>query len=232
MIITIDGGASTGKTTVAITLSIKLQYHFMKTSLKIPFYFLDTGIVYRSFAYDQKYIDNIAFERFELSNEDDIYQLANLKIEEFERKYKFLYSEDISLKTSKISQVKEVREKITVSIRESVLNLKKKIKCGVVLTGRDCGTVIFRDADYKVFLFASTEVKAKRRLKQYQKMGLNITYEEVFEKIKKRDEEDRKRTLSPLLAPDKLGPDFLKVNTDNLTIKEVVELIFNYIVSG
>ncbi|MEM2175669.1 MAG: (d)CMP kinase [Candidatus Micrarchaeia archaeon] len=222
MIITIDGPAGVGKTSVAILLSIELQklFHY-------PFYFIDTGIIYRMFSFyhlnKQKIEINsiITLENFENISEP---------IDQFQKKYSFLYTEEIAIHTSKISQLSEIRELINKGIREKVFEIKKDRKAGFILTGRDCGTVIFKEADFKFYIYASIQIRAQRRYLQYLSEGKkNIKYEEILEKIRKRDEEDMNRKISPLPKPDNLPADFILINTDSLDLQQTVKKIISHI---
>ncbi|MFN4220469.1 MAG: (d)CMP kinase [bacterium] len=217
-IITIDGPSAVGKTTIGIKLSEKLSLIKNK-----PFLFLDTGIVYRLAAYLQKLNNSISKE--EIKNRIEL----NVNYEE---KYPFLYTEEIALLTSKISQQENIRQLLTSSIREKIyeLSLESSVD-GFILTGRDCGTVIFPEADYKFFLYATPETRAHRRLNQYKQIHPNskIKFNEILEKIKQRDFEDTNRKISPLPTIDNLPPSFILIITDNLSVEETIEKMINYI---
>lgn len=216
LIITIDGPSAVGKTTIGIKLTEKLS--LIKNR---PFLFLDTGIVYRLAAYLQKLNNSISKEEIKKYMEFNV---------NYEKQYPFLYTEEIALLTSKISQQENMRHLLTLSIREKVYEMKGN-NGGFVLTGRDCGTVIFPGADYKFFLYASPEIRAQRRLNQYQKIypSLKIKFEEILQKIKQRDSEDTNRKISPLPTLNNLPPSFILIITDNLSIEETLEKIINYI---
>lgn len=218
LIITIDGPSAVGKTTIGMKLAEKLSGMRAK-----PFLFLDTGIVYRLATYHQKLNNSISKEEIKKQIEFNI---------NYEEKYPFLYTEEIALLTSKISQQENIRQLLTLSIRERIYELKLERKYGgFILTGRDCGTVIFPEADYKFFLYATPEVRAQRRLNQYLKIYPNskIKFDEILQKIKQRDFEDTTRKISPLPTPDNLPSSFILIITDNLSPEETLEKIINHI---
>lgn len=187
MIITIDGPAGSGKTTVA-----------KKLAERLGFYHLNSGRLYRWIAYNVKGKDNIIETAKSLSfnNIDD----TNL------------YTEEISDYVPNISKISEIREIV----------LKEQRKIGendVVAEGRDIGTTVFPNADIKVYLDASQEERAKRRLKEYEK----TTFEEVLKDIKERDEYDINRECSPLRKAE----DAIVIDSTSMSIDEVVEKIYD-----
>ncbi|MCS7165421.1 MAG: (d)CMP kinase [Candidatus Calescibacterium sp.] len=217
MIITIDGPAGVGKTTIGIKLTQTLNSTSKKT-----FYFLDTGLLYRLVA--------INYEKLDRFNIADLIQFEDFRKEiNYEEKYSFLYTEEVAVKTSKISQIKEVREKINDEIRKKVKTTKAKHDCGFIFTGRDCGTVIFPEADYKFYLYASPYERAKRRIKQYEKLGKPQDLNQILHSIIQRDEEDSKRQIAPLPTIHNLPKDFIIIISDNLTIEQTVQKFLEYI---
>lgn len=128
-------------------------------------------------------------------------------------------SEEISKLTSDISKIDFVRKKL-VSIQKEIA-----AKNSVVMEGRDITTVVLPDADYKFYLSASPEIRAKRRTLQLKEKGLNADYEEILRDIKKRDNNDIKRENSPL----KVADDAIVIDSSNLTADESIEKILSYI---
>ncbi|MEN3015342.1 MAG: (d)CMP kinase [bacterium] len=221
MIITIDGPSGTGKTTIGIKLTIKLN----KTT-KYSFYFIDTGLVYRMYTFKTiSSLNHSSINPNKVVIIDKLYKNPN-----YEKKYSYLYTEEIALKTSELSKVKENRQFITNQIREKVKQIREKQKnSGFVVVGRDCGTVIFPQADFKFYLYTNPHIRAKRRIKQYEKLGIKTEYRQILQQIIRRDLEDSLREESPLPPIQNLPPDFIPIISDNLTITQTVNEILKKI---
>ncbi len=114
-------------------------------------------------------------------------------------------------------------------VREKLLELQRKIAQGknVIMEGRDIGTVVFPNADVKIYLDASAEERARRRLKQNQEKGISGSYVKVLESIMDRDERDKNREIAPL----KQAEDAIYIDSTNMTIEEVVDKIVKIIKS-
>ena len=128
-------------------------------------------------------------------------------------------SEVISKGSSKISALKNVRVKM-VELQRNIAKNKN-----VILDGRDIGTKVFPDADYKFFITASVETRAKRRYEQLKLSGADVDFNNVLSDIKKRDESDSTRKISPL----KMADDAILIDTSNMEIDEVVKTIADFI---
>ncbi|MCS7244431.1 MAG: (d)CMP kinase [Candidatus Calescibacterium sp.] len=231
MIVTIDGPSGVGKTTIGIKITQKLNIKSNKI-----FFFLDTGIVYRIVALNiadtpnQVNDENLNSMDLDSINIDDLIEFENFKTPiNYEEKYKFLYKEEIAIKTSKISQIPKIRELITNGIRKKVERIKLQQASGFIITGRDCGTVIFPNADYKFYLYASPQTRAQRRINQYKQLGKQADFNQILSQIIQRDEEDSKRNISPLPTIENLPPDFILIISDNLTIDQTTQKIMEYI---
>ena len=112
-------------------------------------------------------------------------------------------------------------------VRNKLLEIQRKIAEGknVIMEGRDIGTVVFPNADVKIYLDATAEERARRRVLQNQEKGIEASYEEVLEKIKERDKRDSTREIAPL----KKAEDAIYVDSTNLNIDQVVEEVINII---
>ena len=128
---------------------------------------------------------------------------------------RFVGAPDIALRASELSTLPEVREKL-VSMQKAMGE-----DGGIVLEGRDIGTVVFPDAELKIFLVADPNIRAERRLEELEASGTHMTLEELRQQVLERDKRDRERTLSPLTK----APDAIEVDTTYLTIDEQVERV-------
>lgn len=213
--IAIDGTAGSGKTTTAIRLAEKLGYKPIETGAifrAITYYILKEAIDVNNKEVLKKALENVEiFQKYEngkiitFLNGDDI-------TDELDKRY-------IEENVSRISKNKEVREKVYKIERE----LAKE--GGIVMEGRDIGTVVLPDADVKIFLDAKKEVRARRRKKDFEKKNILIDEEKILKEIEKRDEEDKKREIAPL----KKAKDAIYIDTTDLTIDEQVEKIYEIV---
>ena len=209
-VLTIDGPSGVGKGTVANIVASSLSWNL-----------LDSGAIYRAFALaaskrnittvDTEALLGLAFNlnlRFESDPENN---KLNVYLDNVE-----VSSE---LRTEKTAELASNFAMIG-PLRESLLMRQQKFRelPGLVADGRDMGTVVFKDAPFKVFLTANVEERAKRRLKQLQDKGIAGNISHTLEEVKKRDERDASRKHSPL----KPAKDALIIDTSDLTINEVV----------
>lgn len=206
MQIAIDGPAGSGKSTVA-----------KKIAEKLNIIYIDTGAMYRAITLKLKDIDKKFYE--EACNNTNIEFINNKIFLDGKDVSSQIRSEEISKLTSDISKIDFVRKKL-VSIQKEIAD-----KNSVVMEGRDITTVVLPDADYKFYLSASPEIRAKRRTLQLKEKGLNADYEEILRDIKKRDKNDIKRENSPL----KVADDAIVIDSSNLTAEESIEKILSYI---
>lgn len=202
IIITIDGPSGVGKGTIAKIIADKLGFSY-----------LDTGAMYRAVAL------KIATSMENIESEKELVSvLDNTKIS-FSDGRIFLDSEDVSkkIRTEMISKLaSDLATKR--SVRDFLVKIQRKIGEGgnLVAEGRDMGTVVFPDAKYKYYIDATPEVRAKRRFKQLNQPDL--TYSDVLEEIKTRDNQDMNRKESPLQP----SVNAVIIDTTNLKISEVV----------
>lgn len=206
LIITVDGPSASGKGTIANYLAKKLKFDY-----------LDTGLMYRMLAY------NTLQAKISL---DDIPSIAKLaeKIdysqtiaEEDKIKYN---SEEVGQTASIIAQQQRIRDVLNKTQHNFPINKK-----GVVIDGRDIGTVIFPHAKIKLYITASLDARSTRRFLQYKKTIPNISLEQVKEKLQERDKRDTMRAASPLIIPD----DAITIDSSDLTVEESCELAYNKI---
>jgi cytidylate kinase len=205
MIITIDGPAGAGKSTVAKLLAQRLG-----------FFFLDTGAMYRAVALAglRRGIDWAVPEQLaELA--------ANVQID-LDGDRVLLDGQDVS-HAIRSSQVTAVTRYVADSpqVRQLMVALQRRLAAGknVVTEGRDQGTLVFPRAELKVFLTASPEERARRRLRDLATQGESGTFEQVLQAITQRDQQDEQRPVGAM----RRAPDAIELCTDGLTVEEVVD---------
>ena len=204
-VITIDGPAGAGKGTVAQCLAKRLGYRL-----------LDTGAMYRAVALSvaKRHLatdDQEALRRHVATIDVSIVDgRVYLDREDVTNEIR---TQEIGLLTSVISALRAVREKLTPLQRRAAAT------GGVVLEGRDTGTVVCPDAEVKFYLTASLEARARRRHAELAAQGVREPLDRVREKVRARDVQDETRQLAPL----KRAPDAIELDTSDLTVDEVVE---------
>ena len=207
--IAIDGVSSSGKTTVGKIVAERLGYEFIDSGL---LYRLATKIVLDKELPKERYAEALNGVSVDIVNGKVIVDGSSFPI-------KLLRSKAVDELVSPVSEDPKVREEITDLLRQ-IASSKN-----VVMVGRDIGSVVLKDAFLKVFLTATLEERANRRFKELFLKGENITFEEVYENLKKRDIIDSTREIAPLKVPE----DAYVVDTTMLSIEEVVILIFEFI---
>ena len=215
MIIAIDGPAASGKSTTAIGVAKRLGITY-----------LDTGAMYRAVTFGL--IKNDI--KFEDSSELDNY-LKQIKLRLSETKSgviinldgrninKEIRSSKVTENVSEVSALKNVRDSMVLIQRK----MAKKNDC--ILEGRDIGTVVFPNADFKFFLIADEKSRAKRRQNDLKIMGEKKSIENVMKDINKRDHKDSTRKHSPLIKSENA----IIINTSNLGINKVIDKIVNIV---
>lgn len=213
-IIAIDGHASTGKSSLAKNLSKEFNcIHINSGSMyrAIALYMINNNLI-RYINSDTNYLisklDDISIEFKEVGNKLKLF-LNGKNIE------KDLNSLIVSNEVSNIAAIPEIRTKLVKLQRE--IDRSR----GIIMDGRDIGSVVFPNADLKLFLTASIEVRAKRRYNELKKKGANVTLSDIINNIEDRDQKDSKRKTSPLIIDD----DAILIDNTNKTISEQVNFI-------
>ena len=205
-IIAIDGPASVGKSTLAKKISKKF---------KAPV--LYSGKLYRALALEV-IKRKINFNKTEeILNCITYIDLNNLSSQE-------LYSSEVDNVSSIISAKKQVRNQLIAFQRSFPKKYGNNIKYAII-EGRDIGTIIFPKANYKIFLWAASEVRAKRRYNQLRKNGKNVSYNKIFNEINVRDRKDMTRKIAPLMP----AANSVLLDTSYIDIEQVFNAIKNII---
>lgn len=217
-IVGIDGPAGSGKGTVT-----------KKVANELGLINIDTGITYRCVALE------VLNQKVSLEDKNKIIEIArsiDINIDNTpngdivylngKEVTKEIRSKEVTNIVSQVSSIKEVRF--------LMVDMQRKLAEGknVIIEGRDICTYVFPNADVKIYLDASIEERAKRRYKENQEKNINMTYEEVYENIRKRDENDKSKEIGAL----KVAEDSIIVDTTSLNIDEVVGKIIEIIKSG
>lgn len=215
LIVAIDGPAGAGKSTLAKRLAKQLNYTY-----------LDTGAMYRAVAWKviQEKVDpgdapelRTILEQTRIALEDRNGQLRVFlnEVDVTEQ----IRSPDVSQMASKVSTLRPVRERM-VELQRAMGS-----QGGVVAEGRDIGTVVFPNADVKIYLDASPEERARRRFEELRSQGKQVSFEETLEEMKERDQRDRGRALAPLRTAE----DALVIDSSLISADAVVEKVMREI---
>ena len=220
IIIAIDGYSSTGKSTLAKHLAREIGYVYV-----------DTGAMYRAVTYyamKQGLINEHHFDTEKLISDLDNIDLnfefnAKLGYAEMflngENVESFIRSIEVSNMVSKVARISEVREKLVEQQQKMSLNK------GIVMDGRDIGTVVFPEAELKLFMTASPENRAQRRYKEMTDDGVQIEYSTVLENVTSRDYLDTTRKDSPLVKAD----DAIEIDNSDMNVKQTYDLAMTYV---
>lgn len=217
IIIAIDGFSSTGKSTVAKQLASALNYIYV-----------DTGAMYRAitlFAMQRGFISKESFQKSTFLDHLDDLKLdfkfnPDRGIAEIYLNKRLVESQirnlDVSYHVSKIAAIPEVRQLLVK--KQRAMGQKK----GIVMDGRDIGTVVFPQADLKIFMNATAQKRAERRYRELHKKDEDVNYQAVLNNIQKRDHMDSTREDSPL----KKAEDAVEIDNSNLSEKEQFDQLF------
>lgn len=217
IIIAIDGFSATGKSTIAKQLADSLDYLYVDTGAMyraIAFYALENGIISNEHFDKKTLIDalpKIVLEfKKETSNAKSDMYLNDVNIEQQIRQMR------VSEFVSPIAAVSEVRAKLV-----ALQNQMGAIGNGLVMDGRDIGTVVFPSAELKIFLTASAKTRAERRFKELVAKNANVKFYEVLKNIEQRDHLDTTRTDSPLIK----ATDAIEIDNSDMTLEEQFEIV-------
>lgn len=211
MIVAIDGPAGTGKGTVAKLISERLD-----------FVYIDTGAMYRCITL------KMIRESISLNEEEKIKDLLERTKITFknlsDKQHVYLDGEDVSdlIRKPNVNELVSPVSAIKI-IRIKMVELQRKLgeEGNVIMEGRDITTVVFPNAEVKIYLDAKLEVRAERRYKELIARGNDITYEDTLESIRKRDKNDMEKEMGAL----KIAEDAVVIDTSNMTIEEVYDKI-------
>ena len=207
LIVAIDGPAGSGKSTIAKLLAKKYDLTYIDTGAMyrmITLYLLENNIDIN----DLKEVERV-LNTVNLDMQGDKFFLDNVDVSTKIREKR------INDNVSKVASIKIVRSNL-VDLQRKISNNKD-----VILDGRDVGTVIFPNAQVKIFLIASPEERARRRYNEFLEKKTEITYNEVLKSIKERDHIDSTRDESPFVKAD----DAIELDSTNLTIEDVINFI-------
>jgi len=206
--IAIDGPAGAGKSTVAKNLAKKLNYIY-----------IDTGAMYRATTYKAISLG------VDLSNP---YAFGFLDYTEYVFKNGDLYMDGVNMTV--LNRQKQVADNVSlvsshIPVRNKLVKLQQEIakNNNIVMDGRDIGTVVLKQADLKIFMVATVEVRAKRRHDELKALGMNQSLHELIEDIERRDDLDSSRDYNPLRQAE----DAILIDTSDISIKEVTDLLYD-----
>lgn len=216
--IAIDGFSSTGKSTVAKQLAKSLGYMYVDTGAMyraVTLYAMENRFISKDFFDSENLISSLDKIHLKFRFDENLgFGVIYLNDKKVEKEVRTL---EVSQFVSKIAAISEVREKLVAQQQEMG---KEK---GVVMDGRDIGTVVFPDAELKIFMTASSEERANRRSKEMRENGENVNFEEVLQNIQERDRLDTTREDSPLVK----SPDAIEIDNSHLTLQQQDDTILS-----
>ena len=217
--IAIDGFSSCGKSTLAKALAKKLHYTY-----------IDSGAMYRAttfFALQNKLLTNGVLKEEELVHLLDDIHIELQYFPETNKLITLLNGENVEdfIRTPEVSNAVSEVSKIK-AVRKHMVNLQQKMGegKGVIMDGRDIGTVVFPQAELKLFLVADPTIRAERRFAEMQAKGVETSLENVFTSLEKRDYNDTHRAMDPL----KKAPDAIEIDNSNLTETQQLNKAMGY----
>ena len=211
LVIAVDGPAGAGKSTIAKIIAENLKINY-----------IDTGAMYRAITY--KCLKN----NIDINNEEEVSNLAKKTNIDFKNNNIYLDGKiltdeirtiEVSNNVSNVAKIKEVRY-LMVDVQREIGK-----RSSVILDGRDIGSYVFPNADYKFFLIATPQERGQRRFIELSKKGYKVTLENIIKDIVKRDEIDSNREFAPLIK----AKDAIEIDTTGKTIDEVVDIVISKI---
>ncbi len=222
MIITIDGPVASGKSTIGRILAHKLNY-----------YYLCSGLLYRALGYVLVNHSGYTLEMLPRITQKDIDAVFSdtcfsYQYDELNNERIFFDNKDIThlLKDRSIDKIASIVS-VNNEIRHWITNMQHDIAAhhNIVTDGRDMGSVVFPQAEYKYFITASVEVRAERWRKDQEKYGNIFSLQEAIAIITDRDERDKTRTIAPLIVPSGA----ITIDTSELNVEQTIEKVLKYI---
>ncbi len=209
--IAVDGPAGAGKSTIAKEIARELNIDY-----------IDTGAMYRAIAL------KLIRTGVDYNNPQQLEEMLKTTDVDFADGKTFLDGEDISglIRTDEVSAVASPSSAIP-AIRYKLTDLQQAMgqRKSIIMDGRDIGTVVFPDAEFKFYMVADPEIRARRRTEELIMKGEKAEFESVFAEMVKRDKQDSERAFRPLKKAD----DAIEIDSSNLNIEEVTNLMLSYI---
>ncbi len=218
--IAIDGFSSTGKSTLAKQLAKKLGYAYVDTGAMyraVTLFAMQNGCITADFFDKQTLINSLPFINLQFNYNPDL-GFAEMYLNEVNVETE-IRTIEVSNFVSKVAEVSEVRAKL---VQQQQKMGKRK---GIVMDGRDIGTVVFPDAELKIFMTASPETRAQRRFDELQAKGQDVSFEEVYKNVQERDYIDTHRDDSPLVK----AADAIEIDNSNLSREEQFDLVLDLV---
>lgn len=217
--IAIDGHSSCGKSTLAKSLAKKINYIFIDSGAMyrgVTLFCMRNELIVNGIPFTEEIIKhlneiNLSFKYNAKTDKADLF-LNNENVEELIR------MPDVAANVSKIATIKEVRQKLVDEQQ------KMGAKGGIIMDGRDIGSVVFPSAELKLFVTASNEIRAQRRFDELVSKGIQTTFQEVYDNLVQRDELDSNRSESPLIQTS----DAVVIDTTQLTREAQLDLAYQY----
>lgn len=219
--IAIDGFSSTGKSTLAKELAKHLGYVYVDTGAMyraVALFAMQKGYIGKDFFDIQSLINSLPYIKLVFKFNSDLgfaeMYLNGVNVE------KEIRTIEVSSFVSKVAEISEVRSKLVEQQQEMG---KSK---GIVMDGRDIGTVVFPDADLKIFMTASPRTRAERRFKELQRKGDSVTFDEVLKNVEERDYIDTHRSDSPLIK----AKDAIEFDNSNISKQEQFQKVLKFVI--
>jgi CMP/dCMP kinase len=218
--IAIDGFSSTGKSTLAKELAKELEYVYVDTGAMyraVAFFAMQNGYIGKEFFDKESLINSLPFIKLEFKFNSEL-GFAEMYLNEVNVE-KEIRTLEVSSFVSKVAEISEVRSKLVEQQQEMGKNK------GIVMDGRDIGTIVFPDAELKIFMTASPITRAERRYKELTRNGDKVTFEEVLKNVEERDYIDTHREDSPLVK----AIDAIEFDNSNITKQEQFQKVLKLI---